>query len=237
MPVQAQAHCWADREVSAAQLRKLQTMLMVATLRCRAAHIDISADYDSFVGAQKDTITRANLLIKQHFAADGGSQADYDRFATSLANGFGDNETSEGSCAEAAMLAHEASMASPASLEPLALGRVFPVTLPGGNCAAPAAPVVAAGPVVPARAVAVAAALPVVQPAPAPIVPIDANADEAPAVPAPVAVAVASAPPPQPKAEPAMLPAEVLAAMAVMARYQATLAPAAAPAVIASTQP
>lgn len=277
MPWQAQAHCWVDREAGAAQVRKMQTMLMVATLRCRAAHFDISADYDSFVGSQREALMRANYVIKQHFAADGGGQVDYDRFATSLANGFGDGETSDASCTEAAMLAHEASVAPPYVLERLALARVFPATLPGGVCGAPGAPVIATAPppmpaaapepvpapaqvaeaeaeaplvelappppaapapVAPPRATRVAAALPIVRPEPAPIIPIDAAADEAPAAPtpAPVAVAAAAPPPPAPaRAQQPSLPADVLAAMAVMARYQASLA--SAPTVVAAQQP
>ncbi len=117
MPAQAQGHCWAEREVAAAQVREMQTMLMVAALRCRAAHIDISSDYNGFITTQKDALEHANLVIKQHFAAAGGEQADYDHFATSLANGFGDDQTNESSCAEASALAHDATPAAPAAIE------------------------------------------------------------------------------------------------------------------------
>jgi hypothetical protein len=142
--VPAQAQCWNVRETGAAQVREMQTMLMVAALRCRAAHIDISADYDGFVIAQKEAISAANLVIKQHFAGAGGTQADYDRFATSLANGFGDDATTEASCAEAAALAHEGSAAAPGQLRQVAEARVFPASLPGGMCEAPATPVIMA---------------------------------------------------------------------------------------------
>ena len=246
--MQAQAHCWTAREASAAQLREMQTMLMVAALRCRAARMDITADYDDFVASQRETLAHANIVIKQHFADDGGTQADYDRFATSLANDFGDDPTSEGSCAEAAMLAHDGAMVSPAALEPLAAARLFPVALPGGYCSAQRAPVTMAAavpfrraepvpefapePAAPVAApvalpVRTAAALPIVQPAAAPIVPIDQDAEAAPQPPV-----VALAPPP-PRAEPAGLPADVLAAMAVLSRYQASLA-ASAPTVVAA---
>ena len=192
-PAQAAPHCWAPRDVSAAQVRDMQTMLMVAALRCRAAHIDISADYDGFVVAQKDAITAANLVIKQHFAAEGGNQADYDRFATSLANGFGDDATTEATCAEAASLAHEGSAAAPAQLEQVAM-KVFPAALPGGVCDAPTAPVTMSM-ATPAK-------------------------DE----PLPPIVALAA---PQ---QPVTLPADVVAALTVLAHYRASeAAPAAAP--------
>lgn len=158
------APCWSAHAVSAARVRQMQTMLMVAALRCRAAKLDIIADYDGFVRAQGDAIASANLAIKQHFAAIGGTQADYDRFATSLANGFGDDETSAESCAEAAALAHEGTAAAgPAALERVATGRLFPAALPGGACEA-------------ANQGAIAAALPpvVMAQAPAPIAaPVD----------------------------------------------------------------
>lgn len=243
VPMQAQAHCWTAREASAAQLREMQTMLMVAALRCRAARMDITADYDDFVASQRETLAHANIVIKQHFADEGGNQADYDRFATSLANDFGDDQTSEGSCADAAMLAHDGSMVSPAALEPLAAARLFPVALPGGYCSTRPAPVTMAAvlplrraeptaefapePAAPATPPVRTAALPIVQPAPAPIVPIDRDAE---ADPQPPVVALA---PSAPRTESAGLPADVLAAMAVLARYQASLAapaPAAGPA-------
>ncbi len=271
VPAQAQAHCWNEREAAAAQVRELQIKLMVAALRCRAARMDITADYDDFVASQRSALDHASFVIKQHFAAEGGTQADYDRFGTSLANGYGDDATTDGSCAEAAMIAHDASMIAPVTLEPFAAARLFPASLPGGRCgmmpavaqavpAPVAASVVAAAPPpppVPAE-VAMAAAAPVAIPAPrapanlpivhpdaAPIVPIEASADE-PNLPAPVAVAqaapvaasdlVAAAPAPTParvllaQATPVQgpsLPADVLAAMAVLARYQQSLRAAA----------
>jgi hypothetical protein len=186
--VPAQAGCWTARDASAAQVREMQTMLMVAALRCRAAHIDISADYDGFVIAQKDAIAAANLIIKQHFAGQGGNQADYDRFATSLANGFGDDSTTEATCAEAATLAHDGSAAAPAQLQQVADTRVFPASLPGGVCDAPATPVV------------LAAATP------------------AKAEPLPPVVALAAPPAVQ---QPVTLPADVVAALTVLAHYKA----------------
>ena len=209
VPAQAQGHCWAEREVAAAQVREMQTMLMVAALRCRAAKIDISAEYNGFVTTQKDAIEHANLVIKQHFAAAGGEQADYDHFATALANGFGDDQTSESSCAEASTLAHDATAAPPAGVEALAMARVFPTALPDGDCAAPAV------------GVTLAVAMPVAT----------AKAEPQPTL-------IALAPPPPEAATPVTLPADVVAAMTVMARFQASrdVAPPALAAIKAPTQ-
>ena len=198
VPAQAQGHCWAEREVAAAQVREMQTMLMVAALRCRAAHIDISADYNGFITTQKDALEHANLVIKQHFAAAGGEQADYDHFATSLANGFGDDQTNESSCAEASALAHDATLAAPAAIEGMAMARVFPTALPDGSCAAPAGSVT----------LAVATVAP---PAKSEMLPtLIALAAPTPTAPTPAAAA------------PVTLPADVVAAMTVMARFEAS---------------
>jgi len=186
VPAQAQGHCWEEREVTASQVREMQTMLMVATLRCQAAHIDIASDYNGFVTAQKGTLDRADLEIKRHFAAIGGQQADYDRFATSLANRFGDDETNESSCAEAAALADDATVATPAALEALAIARVFPTVLPDGACS-----------MLGSRATLKRAA---------------SNEETLPAF-------IPLAPPPALSA-PVALPADVIAAMTVMARFQ-----------------
>ena len=180
---QAAPSCWRAGEVQAARVRQMQTMLMVATLRCRAARLDIVADYDAFVTRQNAAIAAANRRIKQHFAAAGGAQADYDRFATSLANGFGDDETSEASCAEAAALARDGSAAvDDAALDGLAAARLFPAALEGGACDGPATPQLAKAVTGPAPVVMLAAA---------------------------------------PRA-PVTLPADVVAALTVMARFRDT---------------
>ena len=201
MPAQAQDRCWSEREVAAAQVREMQTMLMVAALRCRAVNIDISADYNGFVATQRAALERANLVIKQHFAAVGGQQADYDRFATSLANGFGDGQTNESSCAEAAALAHDGAAATADAVEALAMARVFPTALPDGRCAVPAGGVTLA---VAGPAAAAAAARDVL----------------------PVLLALAPPPADAPAATPVTLPADVVAAMTVLARFQASQAKA-----------
>lgn len=192
---QAAGGCWQDNEVSAARVRQMQTMLMVATLRCRAAHVDIVKDYDGFVTARGAAIASANEAIKRHFAQAGGAQADYDRFATSLANGYGDDATDEASCAEAAALAHDATAATDAPALQAVAARLFPSALPGGVCSTP-------------RMAEAERAAPVI------------------ALAAPAETAVT-------------LPADVVAALTVMARLQAPapVAPASAPVVLASAAP
>lgn len=206
VPVQAQ--CWGEAEQAAARVHQFQTMLMVTALRCHAAGIDITGDYGRFVTGQAGAITRANLVIKQHFAAAGGAQADYDRFATALANHYGTGATSPADCAESAALAHDAAAADAAGLEALASTRLFPAVLPGGACGAPT--MATAAPTTrrarPAT-VTLALAAPPVQAAAPPILPL--------------------APPP-PERAPVTLPAEVTTALAVLARFDAARAASAA---------
>ncbi len=182
----AVAGCWTPPEREAAQVRELQTMLMVASLRCQAAGIEITGDYNGFVKAARETLETANLRIKTHFAVGGGAQADYDRFTTLLANAYGDAQTDAETCAEAAGTARAAA-AAVSGIARLAATRLFPRVLPGDTCAA-------------AR---------------------DAVAPASPPV-----IVVAAAPPPAV----VTLPAEVVSALAVMARYDARPIPAAAPA-------
>lgn len=130
----AVAGCWTPPEREAAQVRELQTMLMVASLRCHAAGIEITGDYNRFVQAARDTLETANLRIKTHFALGGGAQADYDRFTTLLANAYGDAQTDAETCAEAADTARAAT-AAVTGIAHLAATRLFPRVLPGDTCA------------------------------------------------------------------------------------------------------
>lgn len=100
---QAMAACWAPRAVEAAQVRNFETMLMVATLRCQIKGVDLSGDYNRFIREKRAVLTGINDELRAKFAAQGlGSKATldaYDRYVTSLANGFGTGE-GQRSCSE-----------------------------------------------------------------------------------------------------------------------------------------
>jgi hypothetical protein len=195
MPVKA--GCWSDAAAEATQVRILQTRLMVATLKCQTAGVDITATYNDFIRAKRQVLAGANARIKAHFtddaatarAADAG-QAYYDRFVTSLANAFGAEETNAETCAAAATLAMDAA-AETADLQQLSAAQAGIATpasvrrLGGELCAAAAAPVQLAA----------------VTPVPT-----------ASAPPPPAAVTASAAPKPP-------LPPEVVAAMAVIAAF------------------
>ncbi len=143
--------CWSPADADAARIRELQSMLMVAALRCRADGIDILADYDALVTAERPAFAAANASLRGHFAAGGGAagaagegtgegagEADYDHFATALANAYGDGGTREIGCNTAAGLMRDAAAAPDrAALLRLASAAVPPRELPGGACAKP----------------------------------------------------------------------------------------------------
>lgn len=138
MPAQANMQCWNPTQVAAAKVRDLQSRLMVATLRCQAMGVEVSAAYNRFLAANRRTIQGANAVLLAQFQAGFGRQGlvHYDRFATSLANIYGDDATNASVCGETAVLAEEAAAAN-GDIDVLVaiedrLG--FATPLPGGQC-------------------------------------------------------------------------------------------------------
>ncbi|HTU10733.1 MAG TPA: hypothetical protein VMG08_07510 [Allosphingosinicella sp.] len=134
----AQPGCWNQTQVAAAKIRDLQSRLMVATLRCSAMGVNVAGAYNRFLAASRETIRGANAVLMGQFQASHGglAQVHYDRFATALANVYGDDATSQAVCAETALLAEEAAAAQ-GDIEALVgiadrLG--FVAALPGGQC-------------------------------------------------------------------------------------------------------
>lgn len=197
MPVHAA--CWSGDAAEATQIRNLQTRLMVATLKCQTAGIDITATYNDFVRARRGTLAAANVRIKNHFADAAGNsmeaQAGYDRFVTSLANAYGADETNAGTCAAAAAQAMDAADEGADLLRISAEGASGMHTLSVGLCTP------ASGPV------RIAAA----EPAVATPVATTVAAAAKPGAPGPALTSAASTRPP--------LPAEVVTAMAVIAAF------------------
>lgn len=153
----AQAACWNEQEVSAGTIRDFQSMLMVATLRCQVMHVDITGDYNRFLGANKATIQTMNERLKVHFIKAAGpveGQRHYDAFATGLANAYGARQGKADMCATVAALQREAAMmaGSEEGLVLLARREGIATALPEGACGvarteiAMVTPAVAAGP-------------------------------------------------------------------------------------------
>lgn len=137
-PAQAVMGCWNDTQSAAVQVRNLQSRLMVAALRCAAMGHDVTPAYNRFVRASRETIQGANGVILAQFRAGHGdaAQLHYDRFATTLANAYGGDDTSRELCAATALIAEEAAeVAGDARrLVQIADRMGAAPSLPGGRC-------------------------------------------------------------------------------------------------------
>lgn len=81
----ANAACWTPAAYKAAQVRELDTMLMVEALRCRKTAANFVSDYNRFVQVSRAALIQANAELKAHF---GGLNA-YDNYMTTVANRYG----------------------------------------------------------------------------------------------------------------------------------------------------
>jgi hypothetical protein len=143
-----QAACWKTDEVAAAGVRELQSMLMVAALRCQVAGHPMMEDYNAFVQSNRSAIGLLNDKIKAHFIHSLGpvaGQRAYDAFTTSMANGYGGAASGAEACSSADGLAREGAMLanSAEGLMLLAEREGLAAKLPEGLCAG-AVPVVVA---------------------------------------------------------------------------------------------
>jgi hypothetical protein len=137
-PAQAAMGCWNETQVAAAKVRDLQSRLMVATLRCQAMGVNVTAAYNRFVNANMAAIRGANTVILAQFRAGHGGEAQthYDRFATALANIYGDDATDDAVCADTAALAEEAAATGGDVRALVTIADRFGAlpALPGGQC-------------------------------------------------------------------------------------------------------
>ena len=81
----ANAACWTQAAYQAAQVRELDTMLMVQALRCRKTSASFLSSYNRFVQVSRPALIKANAELKVHF---GGLNA-YDNYMTTVANRYG----------------------------------------------------------------------------------------------------------------------------------------------------
>jgi len=134
-----QAACWKSDEASAAGVRELQSMLMVAALRCQVAGHPMMNDYNDFVQSNRSAIGAMNDRIKAHFIrtfGPVGGQRAYDSFTTSMANGYGAASSGADVCGDADSLAREAASlnGSVEGLKLLAERQGLVAKLPEGLC-------------------------------------------------------------------------------------------------------
>lgn len=135
----ATSDCWSAQEVSAAKVRDLQTMLMVAGLRCRGTGSDVLAAYNRFVVTNRSAIVDVNNRLKAHFNTAYGpteGQRSYDRFTTALANAYGAGGSGTANCDDMIALAEDAAatQGSAAALVSLADARGLQPDMPTLRC-------------------------------------------------------------------------------------------------------
>ncbi len=81
--------CWTPKELAAARVRDLQTIMMVGALQCSAQGYNTAFGYDRFVNRHRAELVDSNDTLKHHFmrqAASSTGERDYDGFATAMAN-------------------------------------------------------------------------------------------------------------------------------------------------------
>lgn len=87
--VEAWARCMTQEERVAAQVRAVQTELMVAALSCRAVPgRDFTAHYNAFVQKHGERLIHNGRVLQGYFKARFGAQSGsrFDSFMTALAN-------------------------------------------------------------------------------------------------------------------------------------------------------
>jgi hypothetical protein len=128
----AQAACWTPQEAEAAQVRDMETMLMVASLRCRLSGQNFMTNYNAFVRESRPALSSVNERLRTHF----GSLDGYDRYVTGVANRYGAGADGL-TCRDMASIvsAARSEKGSVAGLAKLAKSSDIRANLPGGLCA------------------------------------------------------------------------------------------------------
>lgn len=88
--------------VNAENIRKLNIMLMVTSLRCRESAHDFRGEYDLFAQAHGDNLSAAHDHLKQQLVArhgELGSAKALDKMGVTMANSFGEGHPEYG-CAD-----------------------------------------------------------------------------------------------------------------------------------------
>lgn len=130
----AQAACWGQNAVDAAKVRDMETMLMVASLRCRTKFTGMLPAYNDFIRTSRTALTTVNDTLRAQFADQGGLNG-YDRYVTSIANRYGAG-AEDLTCSDMSSIleAARAERGSLAGLTRLANSAAVEPVLPGVRC-------------------------------------------------------------------------------------------------------
>lgn len=88
----AQAACWSPDQIAAAKVRDLDTMLMVASLRCRFTNVAVLESYNAYVTRHRKPLVQVNDILRAHYSFAGDKNAvmnAYDNYVTKVANRYG----------------------------------------------------------------------------------------------------------------------------------------------------
>lgn len=119
----AELACWHPNESDAAQMKELQSLLMVGTLQCRAADRTAIDSYNAFVAANRTTIDANIYALKAHFLRENGigeGQRAYDEYSTAVANKMSSQVGDPAFCSTVKTLVDLAANASAVELMTLA---------------------------------------------------------------------------------------------------------------------
>lgn len=134
----AQAACWTDTAIEAAQIRDFETRMMVSMLRCRIKGLDFTLVYNGFVRNNRALIDSANGDLRSQFARSvgtAGALGAYDNYMTKVANSYGAGDGNR-TCEQSRDLLDTASRPglSRALLLDAAVAAGSEPYLPGGRC-------------------------------------------------------------------------------------------------------
>ena len=138
------AACYTPSEMTAVEVRMLQSELMVAALACRDSNPELGmvAQYNDFTHRLSDRLVRESKVLQAHFRRAYGA-AGVSRFAafeTALANDASKRSmVSAGYCQQAATLFREAATVQHGNLDQFAAARAMELGLPVRACTATAA--------------------------------------------------------------------------------------------------
>jgi hypothetical protein len=132
------AACWSSAAYRAAQVRELDTMMMVEALRCRRTDANFLPAYNEFVRTSRAALIKANDELRAQFATTVGTAralGAYDDYMTTVANRYGAG-TAGIDCGDMASIAAAAAAAngSGEALAALAERADMRPNLPGARC-------------------------------------------------------------------------------------------------------
>lgn len=137
----AQAACWTEIAVEAAQVRDFETKMMVSMLRCRIKGADYTQAYNRFVVEKRPLLSAASGELRAQFARTvGPSRAmnAYDDYMTKVANSYGGGEGGLSCDETASMLDAAVGAHNLTDLLDLAVRAGSSPYLPEERCPAPA---------------------------------------------------------------------------------------------------